>query len=112
MSEVFTDYGPEEDDYRRIAQRLIESGYSDTELRIVFWTKVAPALIGNWILSHFNTTPDPYFEFCIECVESKILKRRGGWYWFKRLVLVNGSSYIRSSWRVILQYVDETRQGG
>ena len=52
---VVLDEEPWEADFQRIDRAAIELGYSDDDLRTIYWKEVMPAVVGTWSLSGFES---------------------------------------------------------
>jgi hypothetical protein len=95
MSEFFLDTELDSADHNRIAQILIESGYSMDQLERILWRELCPVLGANLL-----PVAGEWKGFNMQSVEQQILQRPSGRLrsWWSR---VSGGRMANHSWQPV-----------
>ena len=106
LADLFLDTMLDEDDYRRIAKRIVVSGYTPTEVRSIFWDEVFPAAECN-----IRHPAGECYGFDADWLQERILRPGRGMTVVERLVsaipIFGTASVARKAWAELLRFLPD-----
>lgn len=104
LSELFLDTESSDAAYRSIAARIVASGYSPAEIRVILWDEVYPAAECN-----LRQPAGEWRSFDGDWLEQRILGRPHGRTLLQRMASavpgLGPGSIVRKAWRDLLRFL-------
>ncbi len=107
LSDLFLDTELTDEEYRSIAERIVSSGYSPSEIHTILWDEVYPAAECN-----IRLPAGEWSSFDGDWLQERILSRQHGRTVLERITaalpVIGPASIVRKEWADLLRYLPES----